>query len=24
MDSAKHTEFLKYFLNKDKNYPERI
>jgi len=26
MDSEKHrpTEFLNYFLNKDKKYPERI
>ena len=23
MDSEKHTEFLNYFLNKDKKYPER-
>jgi len=24
MDSEKHTEFLNYFLNKDKKYPARI
>jgi len=24
VDSEKHTEFLDYFLNKDKKYPERI
>ena len=24
MDSEKHVEFLNYFLNKDKKYPERI
>ena len=24
MDSEKHTEFLNYFINKDKKYPERI
>jgi len=24
MDSEKHTEFLNYFLNKDKKYPARM
>jgi len=24
MDSEKHTDFLNYFINKDKKYPERI